>query len=322
VLRESGKGTFGKVLLCEDVDSRETFAIKVVRRIRKYTDAAAIEAAILADVNDADPSGASLCVRFFHSFDHGGHYCLVFEPLGMSLYDYVVANGHRPCPLYCVQAFSDQLVTAIAFLHELRLVHTDLKLENVLLRSSAPLLRTEKPSSTRAPMRLLAPPTTDVRREWQRWRVGMVAIGAAHSAADARLRASPSPAAAALSCTPHCQVIDFGGATYDWEYKSSIINTRQYRAPEVILGLGWSTPSDVWSLGCILMELYTGELLFKTVRAHPVTAAAVCRAGVCRTRVASSMASCLVSPSQRRPCPLTRPRRARERSTTTRSTWR
>ena len=25
-------------------------------------------------------------------------------------------------------------------------------------------------------------------------------------------------------------------------------------------------PSDVWSLGCILMELYTGELLFRTVR--------------------------------------------------------
>jgi serine/threonine protein kinase len=59
-------------------------------------------------------------------------------------------------------------------------------------------------------------------------------------------------------------VIDFGGATYDWEHKSSIINTRQYRAPEVILGLGWSTPSDVWSLGCILMELYMGELLFQT----------------------------------------------------------
>ena len=33
-------------------------------------------------------------------------------------------------------------------------------------------------------------------------------------------------------------VIDFGGATYDDERKSSIVNTRQYRAPEVISELG------------------------------------------------------------------------------------
>jgi serine/threonine protein kinase len=32
------------------------------------------------------------------------------------------------------------------------------------------------------------------------------------------------------------KIIDFGGATYDYEHHSNIINTRQYRAPEVILG--------------------------------------------------------------------------------------
>lgn len=60
------------------------------------------------------------------------------------------------------------------------------------------------------------------------------------------------------------QLIDFGGACYDSDKKSSIINTRQYRAPEVILGTGWSMPSDMWSLGCILAELYQGQLLFAT----------------------------------------------------------
>jgi len=60
------------------------------------------------------------------------------------------------------------------------------------------------------------------------------------------------------------KLVDFGGATYDREKKSTIINTRQYRAPEVILGLGWSMPSDLWSAGCIINELYKGELLFGT----------------------------------------------------------
>lgn len=50
----------------------------------------------------------------------------------------------------------------------------------------------------------------------------------------------------------------------DNEKKSSVVNTRQYRAPEVILGLGWSMPSDMWSAGCIIAELYMGELLFAT----------------------------------------------------------
>ena len=71
-------------------------------------------------------------------------------------------------------------------------------------------------------------------------------------------------------------VIDFGGATYDWEGKSSVINTRQYRAPEVVLGLSWSLESDVWSLGCILMELYTGELLFQTVSSLENQALVLC----------------------------------------------
>lgn len=39
---------------------------------------------------------------------------------------------------------------------------------------------------------------------------------------------------------------------------------RKYRAPEVILETGWSMPADVWSVGCILAELYQGELLFCT----------------------------------------------------------
>merc|ERR1712151_1186001 len=60
------------------------------------------------------------------------------------------------------------------------------------------------------------------------------------------------------------KLIDFGNATYELEHHSSIINTRQYRAPEVILAAGWNERSDLWSVGCILMELYTGQLLFRT----------------------------------------------------------
>jgi dual specificity tyrosine-phosphorylation-regulated kinase 1 len=40
------------------------------------------------------------------------------------------------------------------------------------------------------------------------------------------------------------------------------IQSRFYRAPEVILGVRYSCEIDMWSLGCILAELYTGQPLF------------------------------------------------------------
>jgi dual-specificity kinase len=59
-------------------------------------------------------------------------------------------------------------------------------------------------------------------------------------------------------------LIDFGSATFDDEYHSSVVSTRHYRAPEIILNLGWSFPCDIWSIGCILVEFYTGDALFQT----------------------------------------------------------
>ncbi|CAK5081948.1 unnamed protein product [Meloidogyne enterolobii] len=60
------------------------------------------------------------------------------------------------------------------------------------------------------------------------------------------------------------RLIDLGSATFDHEHHSTIVSTRHYRAPEVILELGWSQPCDVWSIGCIMFELYTGQTLFQT----------------------------------------------------------
>lgn len=40
------------------------------------------------------------------------------------------------------------------------------------------------------------------------------------------------------------------------------IQSRFYRSPEVILGHPYSMAIDMWSLGCILAELYTGYPLF------------------------------------------------------------
>ncbi|XP_020597284.1 serine/threonine-protein kinase AFC3 isoform X4 [Phalaenopsis equestris] len=60
------------------------------------------------------------------------------------------------------------------------------------------------------------------------------------------------------------KLIDFGSTAFENHDHNSIVSTRHYRAPEIILGLGWHYPCDIWSIGCILVELCTGEALFQT----------------------------------------------------------
>ncbi|XP_022091237.1 dual specificity tyrosine-phosphorylation-regulated kinase 4-like isoform X2 [Acanthaster planci] len=58
------------------------------------------------------------------------------------------------------------------------------------------------------------------------------------------------------------KVIDFGSSCYVNQRVYTYIQSRFYRSPEVILGLPYSMPIDMWSFGCILAELYTGYPLF------------------------------------------------------------
>lgn len=59
------------------------------------------------------------------------------------------------------------------------------------------------------------------------------------------------------------KVIDFGSSCFIHDHLSSYVQSRSYRAPEVILGCKYDFKIDIWSLGCILAELYTGNVLFQ-----------------------------------------------------------
>ena len=81
------------------------------------------------------------------------------------------------------------------------------------------------------------------------------------------------------------RLIDFGSATWETQYHSSVVSTRHYRAPEVILGMPWSYPCDSWSVGCILIELLTVRLARRMLR-HAASAddAGRCRGMRCSRR--------------------------------------
>ncbi|OMJ72127.1 hypothetical protein SteCoe_29510 [Stentor coeruleus] len=58
------------------------------------------------------------------------------------------------------------------------------------------------------------------------------------------------------------KLIDFGSSCYINQRVYTYIQSRFYRAPEVVLGIPYTSAIDIWSFGCILVELYTGIPIF------------------------------------------------------------
>lgn len=59
------------------------------------------------------------------------------------------------------------------------------------------------------------------------------------------------------------KLIDFGSSCYLTDRQSSYIQSRSYRAPEVVLGLPYDGRIDIWSIGCVIAEMFTGEVTFQ-----------------------------------------------------------
>ncbi|MFS7999411.1 putative dual-specificity kinase CMGC-CLK family [Helianthus anomalus] len=71
-----GEGTFGQVLECWDKERKEMVAIKIVRGIKKYREAAMIEIDVLQQLGKHD-KGGNRCVQIRNWFDYRNHICIV-----------------------------------------------------------------------------------------------------------------------------------------------------------------------------------------------------------------------------------------------------
>ncbi|XP_003785087.1 dual specificity protein kinase CLK1 isoform X1 [Otolemur garnettii] len=214
-----GEGAFGKVVECIDHKAGgRRVAVKIVKNVDRYCEAARSEIQVLEHLNTTDPNSTFRCVQMLEWFEHHGHICIVFELLGLSTYDFIKENGFLPFRLDHIRKMAYQICKSVNFLHSNKLTHTDLKPENILFVQSD-YTEVYNPKMKRDERTLI---------------------------------------------NPDIKVVDFGSATYDDEHHSTLVSTRHYRAPEVILALGWSQPCDVWSIGCILIEYYLGFTVFPT----------------------------------------------------------
>eukprot|EP00753_Platysulcus_tardus_P014048 PLAT4001.3.p1 GENE.PLAT4001.3~~PLAT4001.3.p1 ORF type:complete len:457 (-),score=112.84 PLAT4001.3:69-1391(-) len=305
VLRQLGGGHFSVVLLCWDRQERRRVAVKVVRSERKYFRCARAEVemhALLRIRDEGDRCGASRLIAWDEWREH---MCLIFDQLGPTLLQKLAVL--KRLPPHAVRRVAQQLLRTVAFLHRNGIIHTDLKLENLLLEA----VEEEAADNASQPQRkrwrggagvrsgcssgasgaeeaaplLHAAPTAEEEEETKRGHsdgsesslssgVSSSEDGAGdgsgssddgRAGADAagstwRLAGSSDVAAAPDSWA--IRVIDFGSAQLGFAVTDRLVTTRHYRAPEVVLQQQWSYSIDLWSIGCIMAELASGQLLF------------------------------------------------------------
>lgn len=126
-----GKGGFGLVTKCLNVETGEKEAIKITRNDPDILYQANLEIDILRKLQCLDPDACNI-VRWKDFFFHGDNICLNFELLDQSLLDFIIKR-QRGLSIEEERTVLHQMTTALQYLHSFGIIHADLKPDNVMI---------------------------------------------------------------------------------------------------------------------------------------------------------------------------------------------
>uniref|UniRef100_A0A1A7YBH9 non-specific serine/threonine protein kinase n=1 Tax=Iconisemion striatum TaxID=60296 RepID=A0A1A7YBH9_9TELE len=148
VIRKLGWGHFSTVWLAWDIQEKSFVAMKVVKSAEHYTETALDEIKLLKSVRNTDPRDPSrekvvqLLDDFKISGMNGTHVCMVFEVLGYHLLKWIIKSNYQGLPLPCVKSIIRQVLQGLDYLHsKCKIIHTDIKPENILLTVNEPYIK-------------------------------------------------------------------------------------------------------------------------------------------------------------------------------------
>ncbi|NXV90456.1 SRPK kinase, partial [Calonectris borealis] len=248
-LRKLGCGAFATVWLCQDMRRKKHVAVKVLKSREGFAETAQDEVALLRCVRimkKKDRAGENIVCLLddFRMIGENGFHILLLRALGPSLRCLMGNYVAQGLPLPFVKKSLQQVLAGLHFLHKCcRIIHADIKPENVLLYGHDKSLQRLLPDTFDCGQR------TDLRLK------GPDLISLCPFHLGNRLEESDL-------MSIEVKIADLGSACWTYKPFSKEIQTQPYRALEVLLGLDYGTPADIWSTGCLAFEMATGECLF------------------------------------------------------------
>jgi len=304
-LTKIGNGVSSNVYIAFNLINNCFFAIKVINPDDIEIGESELE--ILLKVRKLHNTNFSNIVSHFqYKYDDDTYLCMVFELMACSLYDIIKQSIYSDDSEYDyklnfndVKLIIEQISNAISSLHKIKIMHTDIKPENILIAGTSEKIekikqdfmnkykKLNKKQKTRGAKQPLSR-RSDCNDETKSNLEKVVKLLFEHhepndsyssgeDEQDDELHLWESDTDSdniktvindklkyKIIITRPCnvQLTDFGNSINFKDMTVKEIQTRYYRAPEVIMKIPYTEQADLWSVGCLYYEILTGYILF------------------------------------------------------------
>jgi serine/threonine protein kinase len=278
-LKYLGRGSFCRTWLVYDFETQKFYAMKMLGN--KYTEEGENEISIFSKVNNLDNPNSHI-IKLYDHFECNGCIHLIIELMGICILDLIDAFFEKdldiPIP-YMKSMFCD-ILKGIKELHDIGIIHTDIKGENIMIDTEPKKICDIKAWFTDLNIH-------DKYLEWITFELPvnyMTLNNTKRKKIRKKCKACALKRASAyfkealdlynerdgdgdgdsfdMERTFTTKIIDLGNCEHMDNREQDIIQIINYRPPENIIGEYYDTKSDIWTIGCILYEMFTGDYMF------------------------------------------------------------